>query len=287
MFPVVIPVAGLGTRSLPASKAIPKEMLPLLDKPIIQYVVEEAKAAGVRDVIFVTSSGKSAIEDHFDVSADLEKTLESRNKTELLNKIKDVSSLVNVHSVRQKEALGLGHAVGMAEAMISSSHFFVMLGDEVTDAKPTALEQLLHIYEGVQSKAPEAGVIMLMEVPKKDVSKYGICELASDSSNQILSCVEKPKPEETNSCWAITGRYLLPKKIFKMIGSSGAGALGEIQLTDALQALAKEGNLYACKFQGKRMDAGDRMGFLEANLHYYLRSDLAEQTRNLLREVLK
>ena len=281
MFPVVIPVAGVGTRSLPASKAIPKEMMPLFDKPIIQYIAEEAVEAGVKEVIFVTSKGKTALEDHFDASPELESFLREKNKTGLLEEVQRVSRMLKVQSVRQKEALGLGHAVGMASGMISSSHFFVMLGDEVTDSTPNSLQQLLQVYESLGDQREEAGVVMLMYVPEEDVSKYGICEL---QDRKIIRCVEKPKANETNSRWAITGRYLLPRKVFEHIESSKRGALGEIQLTDALDALAKEGKLYACQFQGFRLDAGDRLGFLEANLHFYLKSSLQEDVRKILRK---
>ena len=280
-------MAGLGTRSLPASKAIPKEMLPLFDRPIIQVVVEEAVQAGVEDIIFVTSKGKSAIEDHFDISPDLELALEKKGKKELLDRVRKLSRLVNVQSVRQKEALGLGHAVGMASTMVSGSHFFILLGDEVTDAQPTAVEQLMKTYESISSNTPDAGVIMLMEVLDEDVSKYGICEISSSVKNQIVDCLEKPPLSATKSRWAITGRYLLPKEIFSIIEKQGRCELGEIQLTDALQHLAQQGKLYACFFKGRRFDAGDRLGFLEANIHYYLKSQYADSTRKILKDFLK
>lgn len=282
MFPAVIPVAGVGTRSLPASKAIPKEMLPLFDKPIIQYIVEEAVGAGVQDVIFVTSKGKTAIEDHFDISPDLEHFLEEKKKTELLEKVRKLSRLVRVQSVRQKEALGLGHAVGMASRMIRGSHFFVFLGDEVTDADPSSVQQLLNVYESLPSEARRfAGVVMLMKVADEDVSKYGICEI---EDSKIKACVEKPKPSETKSRWAITGRYLLPVRCFEFIENQQSGKLGEIQLTDALDRLAAEDNLYPCYFEGKRFDAGDRLGFLDANIHFYLKSELQSEVMQILRK---
>jgi len=287
MFPVVIPVAGVGTRSLPASKAVPKEMLPLVNKPIIQYVVEEAVSAGVSEVIFVSSKGKSAIEDHFDKNLELEVLLKERNKTDLLSEVQKLSQLVKVQSVRQKEALGLGHAVGMAEGMITSSHFFVMLGDEVTDAEPNALEQMLKVFQERQKNTPDCGVIMLMKVPDSEVSRYGICELDSKDQGHIKSCVEKPTKDQAPSNWAITGRYLLPKKVFELIRNQKRGALGEIQLTDSLNALAAEGKLFACFFDGKRLDAGDRLGFLEANLHYYLKTNLRPQVLELIESLYK
>lgn len=287
MFPVVIPVAGVGTRSLPVSKSVPKEMLPLMNKPIIQYVVEEAVSAGVQEVIFVTSKGKSAIEDYFDRSIELESLLKERKKTNLLDEIIELSQLVKVQSVRQKEALGLGHAVGMAEGMVGASHFFVMLGDEVTDATPTALEQMLKVFKEKAEAFQDAGVVMLMKVADEEVSRYGICELEPGNSSRILSCIEKPTKKEAPSNWAITGRYLLPKKIFEYIRRQEKGQLGEIQLTDSLNRLAQEGKLFACFFEGVRMDAGDRLGFLEANLHYYLKSEHRSQVIQMIENVYK
>lgn len=287
MFPVVIPVAGLGTRSLPASKAVPKEMLPIHQKPIIQYIVEEAAASGVRDVVFVTSKGKTALEDHFDIDRDIESILERRGKADLLSEVQKVSRLVNVQSVRQKEALGLGHAVLMAKNMVSTSHFFVMLGDEVTDATPSALEQMLAKWKSVRS---DAGVICVMRVPRAEVSKYGICDL-QESDFRIRSCIEKPSPDQAPSEWAITGRYLLPKDSFQMLEAnaenfSKSDARAEIQLTDVLSSLAQEGRLFAVEFQGHRFDAGDRWGYLRAQIHYYIKSEGAAKTKELLKEFL-
>lgn len=279
---MVIPVAGLGTRSLPASKAVPKEMLPVCNKPIIQYIVEEAHASGSREVIFVSSKGKTALEDHFDIDPSIEATLQSRGRTELLEIVQRVSRLVSVQSVRQKEALGLGHAVLQARSMISSSHFFVMLGDEMMEASPTALEQLLQKKKNLPD---DAAVIAVMKVKDEEVSRYGICELAN-SEAKVSRCIEKPKASDTSSRWAITGRYLLPRDVFKKLESVKPGAGGEIQLTDALQALAAEGRLYVHECQGLRFDAGDKLGFLRANLFYYLRSPEAAEVRSLLREFL-
>jgi len=282
MFPVVIPVAGLGTRSLPASKAIPKEMLPVFDRPIIQYIVEEAAASGSKEVIFVTSQGKSALENHFDKDPIIEAILEKRQKPELLQKVREVSNLVSVQSVRQKEALGLGHAVLQAKSMISASHFFVMLGDEMTDSKPSSLDQLLSFWKNVRS---DAGVIAVMRVPDADVSKYGICEV-DEKTGRILRCVEKPKASETSSRWAITGRYLLPKDVFNKLEAIKPIGNQEIQLTEALEMLAREQRLFMVEYKGLRFDAGDRMGFLRANLHYYLQSADAAATREILKDFL-
>lgn len=280
MFPVVIPVAGLGTRSLPASKVVPKEMMCILDKPIIQYIVEEAAASAVQDVIFVSSSGKSVIEDHFDIQPQIEQALRDKGKQDLLKRVEEVSRLVNVQAVRQKEALGLGHAVLQAKNLVQASHFFVMLGDEITDSTPSSLQQLLSVYHQYREQEPDIGVVLLMPVTDKDVHKYGICEL--DSEARVLSCVEKPKASETKSRMAITGRYLLPRSIFEKIETSQRGALGELQLTDALDALAKESKLRACVFEGTRLDAGDRLGFLESQIHFYLKSELRSEVIKLL-----
>lgn len=284
MFPAVFPVAGLGTRSLPASKVIPKEMLPLYDRPIIQHIVEEAVASGVKDVIFVNSRGKSSIEDHFDIQPELETLLQEKGKDQLLRKVYQLSRLVNVQSVRQKEALGLGHAVLMAKSMVSASHFFVLLGDEVTIAEPPACKQLLDRYEEIQSSSPGAGVVMVMKVPEDQVSRYGICELETNSGFKVKRCVEKPQASETDSRWAITGRYFLPREIFKMIEEQPKGALGEIQLTDALNQLAQQGNLFVCEQQGLRFDTGDRLGYLDSILHFYVKNEESSQVRALLKK---
>ncbi|PIR23332.1 MAG: UTP--glucose-1-phosphate uridylyltransferase [Deltaproteobacteria bacterium CG11_big_fil_rev_8_21_14_0_20_45_16] len=287
MFPAVIPVAGWGTRSLPASKSIPKEMLCVCNKPVIQYVVEEAAQAGVKRIIFVNSKGKSSIEDHFDRHPELESFLKKKSKPDLLKEIQALSTLIEVHSVRQKEALGLGHAVGVAASMISESHFFVLLGDEITDASPSGIQQLLNTRKVLGAEAESAGVVMVTKVSDAEVSKYGICELQAGEKSKVSRCIEKPKASDTSSRWAITGRYLLPRDVFERIVKLGKGSIGEIQLTDALDALAKEGRLYICEFVGKRLDAGDALGFLEANIYFYLKSDLKDKVKNLLKEYSK
>ncbi|TVQ77253.1 MAG: UTP--glucose-1-phosphate uridylyltransferase [Bradymonadales bacterium] len=285
MFPAVIPVAGVGTRSLPASKVVPKELMPVFDRPIVQHIVEELVSSGAKRVVFVSSRGKSLIEDHFDRQPELEAFLESRGKSELLQEVRRLSDLIEVSSVRQKEAKGLGHAVGMARDLIQSSHFFVLLGDEMTVAKPSSVEQLLQVLEAIPSSEREgSGVVMLMKVGESEVSKYGICEL---QDGRVKKCLEKPQASQTNSRWAITGRYLLPRTCFEHLKSLSAGAGGEIQLTDALQCLAEEGKLYPCYFEGDRFDAGDRLGFLKANLHFYLKSEMAGELKDYLRGILK
>jgi UTP--glucose-1-phosphate uridylyltransferase len=283
MFPVVLPVAGYGTRSLPASKSIPKEMLPVFDRPAVQWIVEEAVASQAGPVIFVTSRGKSAIEDHFDYAPDLEAQLEKGRKESLLQETRRTSQMISVHSVRQKEMRGLGHAVLMAKELVSASHFAVMLGDDLVDAETPGLKQLLD----ARSKIPaNAGVVMVMKVGDDETRKYGICDSVSDKAGfpfAITQCREKPAPTETNSRWAIVGRYLLPRDIFDLLESQPTGALGEIQLTDALNALAKQGRLYAQPLEGERFDVGDRVGYLEAQVHYGLKSADREKIKATLK----
>lgn len=286
MFPVVIPAAGYGTRSLPASKAIPKEMLTVFDRPIIQYIVEEAVQSAARSVVLITSRGKSAIEDHFDRNLELEATLEKSKKTDLLATVRKLSEMVEIKSLRQHEMKGLGHAVLTAKPGISSPHFGVMLGDDLVEAKTPGMQQLFNKWKELSNSGFNGGVVLLMKVPDSDVSKYGICETDGDSL-KILRCIEKPKPTETKSRLAIIGRYLLPSDIFAKLESLGSGALGEIQLTDALNLLAKEGRLYGHLLDGQRFDAGDRLGFLEATLFYAMKSNLKSDIQNLLKEKLK
>ena len=288
MYNAVIPVAGLGTRSLPASKNIPKEMLPVFDKPAIQLVVEEAVASGAGNVVLVTSRGKSAIEDHFDFSPELESLLERTQKKDFHQAVHAVSRLIDVQTVRQKEQKGLGHAVLTAKNLVTKSPFAVLLGDDLIDAQAPGVGQLIQFYESrLKEKNPNAGVIMLMEVPESEISKYGICEIASDGSNKITRCVEKPKKSETQSRLAIVGRYFLPTTIFGIIESQPKGALGEIQLTDALNTLASRGQLFGHILKGQRFDAGDRIGYLRANIHYYLKDkSLRADVLKLLQEML-
>jgi UTP--glucose-1-phosphate uridylyltransferase len=260
-------------------------MLPVFDRPIIQYVVEEALESGASDIILVTSKGKTAIEDHFDISPDLESYLKTKGKTDLYNLICKLSRRIEIKTVRQKEQLGLGHAVLMARSQIQNSPFGVMLGDDMIDATPAGLRQLLEVHKLVGGDE-RTGVVMLSEVPEGDVSKYGICEVESvGSALKITRCVEKPAPAETRSRLAIMGRYLLPRDVFLILENQPKGAIGEIQLTDALNRLATEGRLYGCVLKGLRFDAGDRLGFLRANLHYYLKNDASGEVRKMLRMV--
>jgi UTP-glucose-1-phosphate uridylyltransferase len=282
----VFPAAGLGTRFLPATKAQPKEMLPLVDKPLIQYGVEEAIHSGIQNIIIVTGRGKTAIEDHFDVSFELEHLLESRNKKELLAIVRSVSDMINVAYVRQKEALGLGHAVLRAKELVGNEAFSVVLSDDVIDAEIPCLRQLLDVYEFYG-----ASVVALMEVPTEAISAYGVVDAepvahngAKDRLFRIRNLVEKPKASEAPSNLAIIGRYILTPEIFHSIESIDPGSGGEIQLTDALKHLLRSRPIYGYRFDGCRYDAGDKLGFLKATVEFALRRyDLG----NAFREYLK
>ena len=279
----VLPVAGLGTRMLPGSKAIPKEMLTILDKPVIQYIVEEACDSGIEDFIFVISRGKEAILDHFDLSPELEMELEARGKRALLEKIKRVSGLVkNLSAVRQKKALGLGHAILMAAPLVGEAPFAVLLGDDVVDAEKPCLRQLLEVAERV--KAP---VIAVERVPVEELSLYGIIsgEEVEKGLWRMTGVVEKPRPEEAPSELAIIGRYVFFPELFKYLEKTPPGKGGEIQLTDAISAMIAEGHeVYAFEFEGRRYDAGNRWGLLQATLNFALKDP---EIAPLLREFLK
>jgi UTP--glucose-1-phosphate uridylyltransferase len=271
----VFPAAGLGTRFLPATKAQPKEMLPLVDKPIIQYGVEEALQSGIRNIIIVTGRGKSAIEDHFDVSFELENLLEMRGKKDLLNIVRQVSDLIDVSYIRQKEALGLGHAILRAQELVGNEPFAAVLADDVIDSETPCIRQLLDIYEFFS-----APVLAVMEVPKEAISSYGCIDAepiwhagSKDKVFRIRNLVEKPKANEPPSNLAIIGRYILTPDVFESISSIEAGAGGEIQLTDSLRHLLRSRPIYAYKFDGNRYDAGDKLGFLKATVEFALQRD--------------
>jgi UTP--glucose-1-phosphate uridylyltransferase len=271
----VFPAAGLGTRFLPATKAQPKEMLPLVDKPIIQYVVEEALHSGIENIIIVTGRGKNAIEDHFDVSYELEKILEARGKQELLAVVREISDMIHVSYVRQKEALGLGHAILMARELVGDEPFAVLLGDDIIDAPVPCLRQMLEAYESLQ-----ASVIAIQEIPREAISSYGVISGKAivhngqpDRLYQLDDLVEKPSPEAAPSNLAIIGRYVLEPEIFDALAATEPGAVGEIQLTDALRALLRRRPIYGWRFEGKRYDAGDKLGFLKATVEFALRRD--------------
>jgi UTP--glucose-1-phosphate uridylyltransferase len=284
----VFPAAGLGTRFLPATKAQPKEMLPLVDKPIIQYGVEEALAAGCDQIIIITGRGKTAIEDHFDVSYELEKMLEERGKTELLSIVRQISDMIHVAYVRQKEAMGLGHAVLMARELVGNEPFAVLLADDVIDAQKPCLRQMMDVFEESQ-----CSIIATQEVNGPAISSYGVLDAQKIEGKfdgrafNVRSLVEKPKQEEAPSNLAIIGRYILTPTIFETLERTPLGAGGELQLTDGLRGLLNAGEkIYGYTFEGKRHDAGDKLGFLKATVEFALKRpdlgpDFAEYLRTL------
>jgi UTP--glucose-1-phosphate uridylyltransferase len=282
----VFPAAGLGTRFLPATKAQPKEMLPLVDKPLIQYGVEEAIHSGVQNIIVVTGRGKSSIEDHFDVSFELEQLLESKGKTDLLSMVRSISDMIDISYVRQKEALGLGHAVLRAKELVGNEPFAVVLSDDVIASETPCIRQLLDVYEFYG-----ASVLALMEVSGDAISAYGVVDAEPVSHNgndqrlyRIRNMVEKPKPADAPSNLAIIGRYVLTPEIFTCIESIEPGSGGEIQLTDALKYMLRNRPIYGLKFDGKRYDAGDKLGFLKATVEFALnRHDMGDPFRAYLR----
>ena len=282
----VFPAAGLGTRFLPATKAMPKEMLTLIDRPIIQYGVEEAVASGITDIVLVTGRGKNAIEDHFDVSTELEAFLATKGKHEMLEEVKKVSSLISLSYVRQGEPLGLGHAVLVTRNLIGNEPFAVVLGDDIFDATPPALQQMLAVFDKVQSP-----VIAVERVPQDEVSSYGILAVEPAPEvglgvHRILDMVEKPPRDEAPSNLAIIGRYLLTPDIFPALEATASDRTGEIQLTNGLKRLLTTRKLYALEVDGVRHDAGNKLGFLKAMVYFALRRpDLAEPFRKYLAEL--
>jgi len=280
----VFPAAGLGTRFLPATKVIPKEMLPLVDKPIIQYGVEEAIASGCDQIIFVTGRGKTTMEDHFDVSYELEKTLEARGKHELQQLANLVAHLAQVFTVRQKEPLGLGHAVLMAKELVNNEPFAVILPDDVIDAETPCIRQMMDVFHHTQ-----CSVIATQVVEGEAISAYGVLDVSPVDGFEgrvfeIHDMVEKPKPKEAPSQQAIIGRYILTPAIFHCIEHITPGACGELQLTDAMRALLKKEKMYGYCFKGKRHDAGDKLGFLKATVEFALkRPDLGPAFEEFLR----
>jgi UTP--glucose-1-phosphate uridylyltransferase len=281
----VFPAAGLGTRFLPATKAQPKEMLPLVDKPIIQYGVEEALAAGCDQIIIITGRGKTAIEDHFDHSYELEKMLEERRKTDLLQIVREISDMIHVAYVRQKEAMGLGHAVLMARELVGNEPFAVLLADDVIDAKVPCLKQMMEVFDETQSS-----VIATQRVDGPAISAYGVLDAQPTNGRfegklfEIRNMVEKPRAEEAPSNLAIIGRYILTPQIFETLSSTSLGAGGELQLTDGLRQLLQREKMYGYVFEGKRHDTGDKLGFLKATVEFALkRADLGAPFRDYLR----
>jgi len=279
----VFPAAGLGTRFLPTTKASPKEMLPLVDKPLIQYVVEEAVASGIESVIIVTGRGKSAIEDHFDVSFELESVLRERGKEDDLRRVREISDMVRVSYVRQREALGLGHAILQARDLVNNEPFAVMLSDDIIDSKTPALQQLLDVYEEY-----DAPVVATMSVAGEAISRFGALDVeeVEDGVYRVRDMVEKPALSDAPSDLAIIGRYVLTPDIFEEIERTKPGAIGEIQITDAMRSLLKKRDFYAVRFEGTRYDAGDKLGFLIATVELALQhSELASEFREYLKSL--
>jgi UTP--glucose-1-phosphate uridylyltransferase len=281
----VIPAAGLGTRFLPATKAQPKEMLPIVDKPTIQYIIEEAVNSGIEDIIIVTGRNKRAIEDHFDKSVELEMLLERTGKHDMLKIVESISNLVDIHYVRQKEPLGLGHAVLCAKKFIGNEPFAVLLGDDIIDSDVPALRQMMEQYNQVQSS-----ILGVKDVPRSEVNKYGIVDYAGQSGElfAVKGLVEKPAIEKAPSTQAIIGRYILTPAIFDMLEEVKPDQKGEIQLTDAIDRLLSKERIYSYVIKGKRYDVGDKFGFLQASIDFALkRPDLKDKLQQYLKEKLQ
>ncbi|MQL51520.1 UTP--glucose-1-phosphate uridylyltransferase GalU [Desulfofundulus thermobenzoicus] len=281
----IIPAAGLGVRFLPATKAQPKEMLPIVDKPTIQYIIEEAVYSGVEDILIITGRHKRAIEDHFDKSPSLEEQLRNKGKLDLLEVVQYISELVDIYYVRQKEPRGLGHAVYCARKFIGEEPFAVLLGDDIVRSKTPCLKQLLDLYDEMPGT-----ILAVQEVPPEDVSKYGIldAEPVRDGVYRVRDLVEKPSPEEAPSRLAIMGRYIIHPRIFDILAETPPGAGGEIQLTDALKVLCREQPMYGLVFKGQRYDVGDKLGYLKAMVEFALdRPDLTAQFAAYLKELAK
>lgn len=279
----VIPAAGLGVRFLPATKALPKEMLPIVDKPGIQYIIEEAVASDVQDILIVTGRNKRAIEDHFDRSLELEQHLAEKGKDELLEVVRQIAGIAEICYVRQKQPLGLGHAVFCARQFIGDEPFAVLLGDDIVKSRIPCLRQLTSLYDEVGYS-----VIAVMEVPPGEVSKYGIIDAEQERPGvyRIKDLVEKPRPEEAPSNLAIIGRYIIEPQVMDILAEVGPGAGGEIQLTDALRVLCRERPMYALAFEGRRYDVGDKLGFLKAVVEFALeREDLGSEFAEYLIEL--
>lgn len=283
----VIPAAGLGTRFLPATKAQPKEMLPIVDKPTLQYIIEEAVASGVEEILIITGRNKKSIEDHFDKSVELELELENKGKTELLEIVRNISNMVNIHYIRQKEPKGLGDAIYCARYFIGDEPFAVMLGDDIVDnegGKP-CLKQLIDAYEKY-----ETTILGVQEVAKEDTDKYGIVNgsKVADDVYKVKDLVEKPDPEKAPSNIAILGRYIITPEIFDILSELPPGKNSEIQLTDALEELSEKRDMYAYVFEGKRYDLGDKHGFLQATVDFALkRPDLRDDFLEYITKVSK
>ncbi|MGG1634053.1 UTP--glucose-1-phosphate uridylyltransferase GalU [Paenibacillus sp. NRS-1760] len=271
----IIPAAGLGTRFLPATKAQPKEMLPIVDKPTLQYIIEEAVESGIEEILIITGRNKKSIEDHFDKSVELEFELEAKGKLDLLEEVRSISDMVNIHYIRQKEPKGLGHAIYCAKSFIGNEPFAVMLGDDIVVNSKPCLKQMMEIYGEYKTT-----ILGVQEIAKEDVSKYGIVEgkLIEDQVYKVKGLIEKPRMEDAPSNIAILGRYVITPSIFEILEYTEPGKGGEIQLTDALKELAQREAMYAYIFEGRRYDVGDKQGFLQATVDFALkRNDLREE----------
>ncbi len=279
----VIPVAGLGTRFLPASKAIPKEMLTIVDRPTIQYIVEEVVASGIEEIILVTSEGKSAIENHFDYNFELETILKSKGKDILCEEVSHISNLIDIVSVRQKKPLGLGHAIWTTRKVVGNNPFVVLLGDDLVLSDTPCTQQMISQFNNYQES-----IIAIQRVPQDQTYQYGIVEgeKVGDRMVRVEQLFEKPKPGTTSSNLAIIGRYILQPEIFKILEGTAPGHGGEIQLTDAMLALSKQRPMYAYEFQGTRFDAGDKLGYLKAIIAFALRHPtIGKEFRKHIKEV--
>ena len=280
----IIPAAGLGTRFLPATKAQPKEMLPIVDKPSRQYIIEEAVASGIEEILIITGRNKQSIEDHFDKSVELELELEKSGKIELLEEVRKISEMVNIHYIRQKEPRGLGHAIYCAKSFIGNEPFAVLLGDDIVDSKVPCLQQMIKAYDEYKTT-----ILGVQEVPDTDVDKYGIVKgmHIEDRMYKVRDLIEKPSIDEAPSNIAILGRYIISPRIFDILEHTAPGKGGEIQLTDALKELAQKEAMYAYNFEGRRYDVGDKLGFLEATVEFALkreglRDEFLEYLKNIL-----
>lgn len=280
----IIPAACLGTRFLPATKAQPKEMLPIVDKPTLQYIIEEAISSGIEEILIITGRNKKSIEDHFDKSIELELELEKKGRQELLEEVRKISDMVNIYYIRQKEPKGLGHAINCAKSFIGNEPFAVLLGDDIVDSQKPCLKQMIEIYDKYY-----ASVLGVQEVPKKDVCKYGIVDgnIIEDRIYKVNDLVEKPAVEKAPSNIAILGRYIINPTIFEILDNTKPGSGEEIQLTDALKELAQKEAVYAYTFEGRRYDAGDKQGYLEATVEFALkRDDLRDNFLSYLIEIV-
>ena len=285
----IIPAAGLGTRFLPATKSQPKEMLPIVDKPTLQYIIEEAVNSGIEEILVVTGRSKKSIEDHFDRSVELELELDQKGKTQMLEMVKEISNMVDIHFIRQKEPKGLGHAIYCAKSFVGDEPFAVLLGDDIVDNGVPCLAQLIKTYNEYNTS-----ILGVQEVARENTDKYGILDVKNieDRVYKVNDMVEKPKVEDAPSNIAILGRYIITPAIFEILGNQKPGKGGEIQLTDALKTLGKHEAIYAYEFEGRRYDVGDKLGFLEATIDFALKRDnlkdeLMEYMKNIIKDTDK